>query len=88
MPQKNKPAAPEATPAAPVDREVAMVEAAFAAGNNSAVRRFAQTSTSPPAKELAQRLLPKVVVEREQVLAGVVALLVVSIAAALTLVRG
>jgi len=85
MPQKNKPDAPEATP---VDREVAMVEAAFAAGNNSAVRRFARTSSSPPAKELAQRLLPKVLVDGEQVLAGVVAIIVVSIAAALTLVQG
>jgi hypothetical protein len=89
MSQKKKPDAPEATPAAaPVDREVALVEAAFAAGNNSAVRRFAEMSSSPPAKELAQRLLTKVLVEREQVLAGIVAIIVVSIAAALTLVRG
>lgn len=89
MSQKKKTEAPEAAPAAaPVDREVALVEAAFAAGNNSAVRRFALTSTSPPAKELAGRLMAKVVVEREQVLAGVVAIIVVSIVAALTLVRG
>ena len=88
MSQKNKPASSEAPTAAPVDSEVARVEAAFAAGNNSAVRRFAQTSSSPPAKELAQRLLAKVVVEREQVFAGVIAIIVVSIAAALTLVRG
>jgi hypothetical protein len=85
---KKKSETAEALPATPVDRDVAIVEAAFAAGNNSAVRHFAATSTSPPAKEAAQRLLAKIVVEREQILAGVVGLIVVSIVAALTLTRG
>lgn len=70
------------------DRDLALVEAAFAAGNNSMVRALAQTSTSPPAKELAQRLIAnKVVLQREQVLAGVVAIIVVGLVAAMTLVR-
>lgn len=86
--KKKSETAEAATAAAPVDRDVALVEAAFAAGNNSAVRHLAATSTSPPAKELALRLMDKIVVEREQVLAGVVAIIIVSIAAALTLVRG
>jgi P pilus assembly chaperone PapD len=86
MSSKKKNDTPEA--ASTVDPDVVMVEAAFAAGNNSAVRALATSSTSPPARELAQRLMAKVVVEKEQVLAGVVGLIVVSIAAALTLVRG
>ncbi len=77
-----------AAAAAPVDKDTALVEAAFAAGNFSMVRALAKTSTSPPAKELAARLMPRVVVERDQVLAGVVAIVVVAIVAALVLVRG
>jgi hypothetical protein len=75
-------------PDAPPDHDVVVVEAAFAAGNNSAVRALAKSSSSPPARELAERLMVKIHVEKEQVLAGVVAFIVVSIAAALTLVRG
>jgi len=82
-------AAEGAAAAAPaVDRDTAMVEAAFAAGNFSMVRSLAKTSTSPPAKELAARLMPRVVVERDQALAGLVAIIVVAIVAALVLVRG
>lgn len=88
MSPKKKNDTAEAPPAAPVDRDVALVEAAFAAGNNSAVRHFAATSTSPPAKEAAQRLMAKIVVERQQLLAGLVGLIVVSIVAVLTLTRG
>jgi hypothetical protein len=84
-----KDAVAEVAAAAPaVDKDTALVEAAFAAGNFSMVRALAKTSTSPPAKELAARLMPRVVVERDQVLAGVVAIIVVAIVAALVLVRG
>jgi hypothetical protein len=77
-----------AAAAAPADKDTALVEAAFAAGNFSMVRALAKTSTSPPARELAARLMPRVAVERDQVLAGVVAIIVVAIVAALVLVRG
>lgn len=94
MAKKSKPAPTDAAanspaPAAPADRDVALVEAAFAAGNNTMVRQLAATSASPPAKELAQRLVAtRVVIDQQQILAGVVGLIVVAIAAALTLVRG
>jgi hypothetical protein len=88
MSPKKKTDPAEAPPASPVDPDVALVEAAFAAGNNSAVRHFAATSTSPAAKEAAQRLMAKVVVDRQQLLAGLIGLIVVSVVAALTLTRG
>jgi hypothetical protein len=84
-----KPATDTATAiAAPVDTELAIVEAAFASGNYAMVRSQAKNAASPPARELAQRLLPRIVVDRDQVLAGVVAIIVVAMAAALSLVRG
>ena len=74
--------------AAPVDTELALVEAAFATGNYAMVRSQAKNAASPPARERAQRFLPRIVVDRDQVLAGVVAIIVVAMAAALSLVRG
>ena len=72
----------------PVDTDMAIVEAAFASGNYAMVRSQAKNAASPPARELAQRLMPRIVVDRDQVLAGVVAIIVVAMAAALSLVRG
>ena len=82
----SKAAAP--APAPTVDSEVNRVERAFAAGNFSLVRSLAATSSSPAAKEAAERLLPKMSVQREQALVGVAGLLVITIAAALSLVAG
>ncbi len=69
-----------------VDADVQQVERAFAAGNFSAVREIANSSTSPPAKEAALRLFPRMNLERDQLLTGVAGLLVISIAAAFVLV--
>jgi hypothetical protein len=82
----SKAAAP--APVVAVDPEVSRVERAFAAGNFALVRSFAATSSSPGAKEAAERLVPKMSVQREQALVGVAGLLVISVAAALTLVSG
>ena len=71
-----------------VDADVQKVERAFAAGNFSAVRSVAASSSSPAATEAAQRLMPRMNLERDQLLTGVVGLLVISIAAALVLVPG
>ncbi len=84
-----KPAKDTVTAASgPVDTDMAIVEAAFASGNYAMVRSQAKNAASPPARELAQRLMPRIVVDRDQVLAGVVAIIVVAMAAALSLVRG
>lgn len=82
----SKTAAP--APAVAVDPEVSRVERAFAAGNFSLVRALASSSSSPAAKEAAERLVPKMSVQREQALVGVAGLLVITIAAALSLVAG
>ena len=71
-----------------VDVDAQKVERAFAAGNFSAVRNVAATSSSPSAKEAAERLMPRMSLERDQILTGVAGLLVISIAAALVLVTG
>jgi len=83
-----KPEAAVVVPAVVVDAEVVQVERAFAAGNFSAVRKIAATSSSPSAKEAANRLMPRMSLERDQLLTGAAGLLVISIAAALVLVTG
>ena len=49
----------------PVDSDMAIVEAAFASGNYAMVRSQAKNAASPPARELAQRLMPRIVVDPE-----------------------
>ena len=47
-----------------------------------------KVSEAPAAKEAAERLVPKMSIQREQALVGVAGLLVITIAAALSLVSG
>ncbi len=102
MAKKNKkPAEPPATEpttttattettkaAASTDPAVARVEHAFALGNYSYVRRAAADATNPTAQTTASSLLPRVVVEPAQVGVGLVGLVVVLTACALTLTGG
>ncbi len=76
------------TATAPIesDPELKKVDAAFEAGNYAMVRAIAASSTSPPVKEYAERLMPKIEVEKAQLLPGVAAILVLLIVAAIVLV--
>jgi len=92
--EASEPSTSAAPPAAvtsttPAEPEVARVDAAFAAGNYSMVRAIAASATSsPPARERAQALMPKIVVEQAQALPAVAAILVLCIVAALVLTTG
>ncbi|MBM4282978.1 MAG: hypothetical protein FJ137_20230 [Deltaproteobacteria bacterium] len=67
---------------------VGRVEQAFALGNYSFVRRAAADATTPAAQTTAAALLPRVVVEPAQVGVGLVGLVVILTACALTLTGG
>ena len=74
-----------AAPVATADPESAQLEQAYALGNFSRVRELAATASSAEAKSLVERLMVRVVVEREQAIVGLIGLLVVLVACALTL---
>jgi hypothetical protein len=65
--------------------EAARVTQAFAVGNYSFVRRMATSAPSEAARQAAQALLPRVVIDWPQVGMGLAGLLVVLTACALTL---
>ena len=68
--------------------EVVRVEQAFAVGNYSFVRKAAADPTHQAASEAAKALLPRVVVEPVQVMVGLIGLVVVLTAWALTVTTG
>jgi hypothetical protein len=71
-----------------VTPEVVRVEQAFSVGNYSFVRKAAADTSAPAAREAATALLPRVVVEPVQVMVGLVGLLVVLTAWALSVTTG
>ncbi len=81
------PAPSSSTPAA-ASADVVRVEQAFAVGNYAFVRKAAADTTNPAASEAAKALLPRVVVEPVQVMVGLVGLVVVLTAWALTVTSG
>jgi hypothetical protein len=68
--------------------EVVRVEQAFSLGNYSFVRKAANDDTQPAARDAAKALLPRVVVEPVQVMVGLVGLVVVLTAWALSATTG
>ncbi|MDP2344874.1 MAG: hypothetical protein Q8O67_28270 [Deltaproteobacteria bacterium] len=78
-------AVPSASAVAPADAQVAQLESAYALGNFSRVRELAAAATSPEAKSAVDRIMVRVVVEKEQAIVGIIGLLVVLVACALTL---
>jgi hypothetical protein len=76
-----------AAPVVVVDAEAARLEAAYALGNFSLFRQLASSSSSSSseAKAAVDRLMGRVVIEKEQAIVGLIGLLVVLVAAALTL---
>ena len=67
------------------DPEAARIEAAFDVGNFSQVRQLAAQASSSEAQLAVARLMPRVFMEREQIVVGLIGLAVVLVAGMLTL---
>jgi hypothetical protein len=81
-------ASTSAAPPAATSPDVVRVEQAFAVGNYAFVRRAAADGSNPAASAAAQALMPRIVVEPAQVNVGLVGLVVVLTAWALTATTG
>lgn len=72
-------------PAQAADPEVVRLQDSFEFGNFALVRTLAAQASSSSAKTTANLLMTQVTVEREQIIAGLIGLVVILIACALTL---
>jgi hypothetical protein len=75
-------------PSSDPSSEAARIERSYELGNFSAVRALAATATTPDGKAAAERLLPRVKVERQQLYVGLFGVAVVVTACFLALTMG